>query len=154
MKGAIIIMEVILRKDKEKLGKAGEVISVKEGYARNFLIPQGLALINTPQNKKVCENEAKQAKQKEMREIKISEKVVSKLEDISCTVSVKVGENDKMFGSVTSADISEALKIHDIDIDKKHIILEKPIKELGAYTVEVKVHSGVTGKLKVWVVKE
>ncbi len=147
-------MDVILKKDIEKLGKAGEAVSVKEGYARNYLIPRGMVLKDTPCNRKAWENEVKLTEQKEIKEIKSSEELAKKMEDISCTISVKVGENDKLFGSVTSADIVEALKTQNIEIDKKHVVLEEPIKELGVYTVNVKIHAGITGKIKVWVVKE
>jgi len=149
-----MLMEVILKKNVERLGKAGDVINVKEGYARNYLFPENLAIENTGKNKKLWENELKVLKQKEMREKNVSENMVEKLESVSCTVNVKVGEEDKLFGSVTSADISDNLKSQGIDIDKKQIVLEEPIKELGVYVVDVKVSAGITGKVKVWVVKE
>ena len=147
-------MDVILKADMGKLGKAGEAVRVKEGYARNYLIPRGKALMDTPQNRKMWETEVKTVKQKEEKEIKSSEKIAKKLEDTSCTISVKVGANDKLFGSVTSADIVEALKAQGVEIDKKHIVLDEPIKELGVFIVDVKVHAGITSKIKVWVVKE
>ena len=147
-------MDVILKKDIKKVGNAGEAVDVKDGYARNYLIPRGMALKNTPQNRKAWENEVTLTKQKESKEIKLSEKLVKKLESISCTINMKAGENDRLFGSVTSADIAEALKTQGVEVDKKHIALDEPIKELGVYTVDVKVHAGITGKIKVWVVKE
>ena len=147
-------MDVILKKDIKKVGNAGEAVDVKDGYARNYLIPRGMALKNTPQNRKAWENEVTLTKQKESKEIKLSEKLVKKLESISCTINMKAGENDRLFGSVTSADIAEALKTQGVEVDKKHIVLDEPIKELGVYTVDVKVHAGIAGKIKVWVVKE
>ncbi len=147
-------MDVILKKDIEKLGKAGESVSVKEGYARNYLIPRGMVMKDTPNNKKLWENEVKSIERKETKEIKNSSELAKKLEDVSCTITVKVGENDKLFGSVTSADIAEALKAQNIEIDKKHMVLDEPIKELGVYTIDIKIHTGITGKIKVWVVKE
>ncbi len=147
-------MEVILKMDMDKLGKAGEAVSVKDGYARNYLIPRGFALVDTPKSRKAWESEVKRTEQKESKEIKTSEDFVKKLETISCTITVKVGEKDKLFGSVTSLDIAEALKAQGVEVDKKHVILDEPIKELGVYTIEVKAHAGVTGKVKIWVVKE
>ncbi len=147
-------MEIILKKDMDKLGKSGEVVSVKAGYARNYLFPGGFALVNTPQSRKAWENEVKRTEQKESKEARISEDLVKKLETISCTITVKAGEKDKLFGSVTSSDIVEAIRAQGVEVDKKQVFLEEPIKELGVYTIEIKVHAGITGRVKVWVVKE
>jgi len=147
-------MEVILRKNVERIGRAGEVVNVKEGFARNYLFPKKLAVENNEKNKKLLENEQKVIKQKETREKNVSENTARRLENISCTINVKVGAEEKLFGSVTSADIAESLKAQGLEIDKKHIVLDEPIKELGVFVVDVKLGAGVTGKVKVWVVKE
>jgi large subunit ribosomal protein L9 len=147
-------MQVILKKDIEKLGKAGEVASVKDGYARNYLIPKGLALVATPGNLKVIEREKKketvlleQAKQQ-------AQEIAEKINATSCTISVKAGEDGKLFGSVTNQDIALAYKQEGINIDRKKIELTEPIKEVGVFKVNVKLHPEVIAEAKIWVVKE
>ncbi len=147
-------MKVILRKDFDKLGKVGDVIDVKDGYARNYLIPQDVAYAVTPGNLKVLEEEKKQHAMREQKEERTAEKLASKLDNVSVTIKANVGEDDKLFGSVTSQMISESLQEQGFSIDKRIIELEEPIKALGIYTVPVKLHQKVTGKVKVWVVRE
>ena len=147
-------MEIILREDFEALGQAGEVVSVKDGYARNFLIPKGIAYLANEANKKRYENDVKQQAWRLNRDKKIAEELAIKLENVSCTISVQVGEEDKMFGSVTSQNIAEALASQGYEVDKRKILLEDPIKSLGIYSVPIKLHTDVEATVKVWVVKE
>jgi large subunit ribosomal protein L9 len=147
-------MEIILREDFESLGQAGQVISVKDGYARNFLIPKGIAYLANEANKKQYENDVKQQAWRLNREKKTAETLATKLENVSCTISVQVGEEDKMFGSVTSQNIADVLASQGFEVDKRKILLEEPIKSLGIYSVPIKLHADVEATVKVWVVKE
>jgi large subunit ribosomal protein L9 len=146
-------MKVILTEDIPKLGKIGDLIQIKDGYARNYLIPQNLAVPANPQNIKALEHQKTLLKQKQNRIKREAEKLAQKIEKISCTVSKPAGEEDKLFGSVTSLDIEKILKEEGIKIDRKKILLEEPIKTLGIYKVPIKLHPEVTANLKVWVVK-
>ena len=147
-------MKIILRQDHEKLGEAGNIINVKPGFARNFLIPQGIAMAASPQNKKRFENEKKQMNWRKEQEKRKAEELAKQLESVSCTITVQVGEEDKLFGSVTSQNIAESLAAQEYEIDKRKIQLEEPIKSLGIYSVPIKLHTDVEAKVKVWVVKE
>ncbi len=147
-------MEIILRQDYETLGKSGEVVKVKPGYARNFLIPKGIAYIATESNKKRFENDIKQQQWQQNRDMKMAEELAKKLENVSCTITVQVGEEDKMFGSVTSQNIADSLAGQGYEIDKRKIQLDEPIKSLGIYSVPIKLHHDVNATIKVWVVKE
>jgi len=147
-------MKVILRQDHDKLGEAGKVIQVKAGYARNFLIPKGVAYPATADNIKRYDSEKEQLNMKIIQEQKKSEEFAKVLENVSCTITVQVGEEDKLFGSVTSQNIAEVLEEQGHKIDKRKIILEEPIKSLGIYSVPIKLHPEVEAKVKVWVVKE
>ena len=147
-------MKVILRKDYKDLGSAGETINVKPGFARNFLIPKGVALIATPENEKRYLKEIKQLNLKKELDKKRAEKLAKELENISCTITVQVGEEDKLFGSVTTQNIAEALESLGHTIDKRKILLDEPIKSLGIYSVPIKLFPDVEAKVKVWVVKE
>ena len=147
-------MDIILREDFESLGQAGEVVSVKDGYARNFLIPKGIAYLANEANKKRYENDVEQQAWRLNRDKKIAEELAIKLENISCTISVQVGEEDKMFGSVTSQNIAESLSSQGFEVDKRKILLDDPIKSLGIYSVPIKLHTEVESTVKVWVVKE
>ena len=147
-------MKLVLRQDYEPLGESGTVVNVKTGFARNFLIPKGLAMPATEKNLKRYENEKKQMYWRQEKEKRQSEDLAKTLENVSCTITVQVGEEDKMFGSVTSQNIAEALESQGYTIDKRKIILEEPIKSLGIYSVPIKLHTDVEAKVKVWVVKE
>lgn len=147
-------MEIILRQDFEGLGTAGEIVKVKDGYGRNYLIPKGVAYIATDANKKRHESDLKQQGMRLARDKKVAEELAEKLKTISCTITVQVGEEDKLFGSVTSLNIAESLASQGFEIDKRKILLEEPIKSLGIYSVPVKLHTDVEGTVKVWVVKE
>ena len=147
-------MKVILRKDFESLGHIGDVIDVKEGYARNFLIPRKIAYTALEGNLKALEDEKKSIARKSEKELHAAEAVSSELEKVSVTIPVQVGEEDKIFGSVTAQMIAAALKEKSFDIDKRKIEIEEPIKTLGIYNVNVKLHSNVGASIKVWVVRE
>jgi len=147
-------MKVILRKDLETLGNAGDVVVVKDGYARNFLIPKGFALKADKKNIQLLESEKKQQKVKMSKDRKEAELLAEQLNKVSCTATMNVGEEDKVFGSVTTQNIADLLKDQGIEIDRKKIILSEPIKALGIYTIPIKLHSEVEAKIKLWVVKE
>lgn len=147
-------MEVILSQDVVKLGKVGNVVKVKDGFARNYLIPRKLALIATPENlKKIEAQKAKIAREYEKTK-KAAEELAERLNKVSCTVTVEVNDLDKLYGSVTDAEIAHALEVEGFTIDKKTIFLEKPIEELGIFEVGVKLHPDVTAKIRVWVAKK
>ena len=147
-------MRIILKQDYGRLGEAGEIVAVKAGFARNFLIPRSIAYEANKGNLKRYEEEKKHLLQKSEKEKKQCEMLAEKLEKVSCTISVAVGEEDKLFGSVTSQDIADSLQEKGIEIDKRKIQLEEPIKSLGIYTIPAKLHPEVTANVKVWVVKK
>lgn len=147
-------MKIILRQDHEQLGKLGDIVEVKPGYARNYLIPRKIGYAATPGNLQALEEDKKQHLLRQEKDLHQAEKMVTELEKLSITLKVKVGEDEKLFGSVTSQMISEALQEKGISLDKRSIEIEEPIKALGIYTVNVKLHPNVTGKVKVWVVSE
>jgi large subunit ribosomal protein L9 len=147
-------MKVILRKNSDKLGNMSEVVSVKDGYARNYLIPRGIAYEATEGSLSQLEEERKQQSRFIDKERKQAETLAAQLEKISITIKMKVGEEDKLFGSVTSQMIADALVEKEITLDKRHIELDEPLKALGIYDVPVKLAGGVMGKIKVWIVRE
>lgn len=147
-------MKVILRKDFETLGKIGDVVAVKDGYARNYLLPRQIAYRATTSSLRALEEEKKQHERQEQKQLKDAEKVGSELEKVSITIAMKVGEDDKLFGSVTSQMIADALKEKGFTVDKRTIELEEPIKTLGIFEVPVKLHTKISAKAKVWVVRE
>jgi len=147
-------MKVILCQAVKGLGEKGDVILVKDGYGRNYLIPRRLAWEATEENIRRLKEEKQREEEKDEKILRSALAFATNLSKISCTIPVKVGESEKIFGAVTSSDIREALFSKGIDVDKKDILLDEPIKELGVYTVEVRVHPRVTGRVKVWVVKE
>jgi len=147
-------MEIILRQDYQGLGKTGDVVTVKDGYARNYLIPKGIAYVATKENKKRLENELKVKTWRVEKEKLAAEELAKKLANVSCTIPVQVGEEDKLFGSVTSQNIAEALAAQGIEVDRRKIQLNEPIKSLGIYSVPIKLHPEVEATVKVWVVKE
>jgi large subunit ribosomal protein L9 len=147
-------MKVILRKEHEKLGNIGDAVDVKDGYARNYLFPRNIAYPATAGAMAALAEEKKQAERRVSKELKGSEKIAAELEKVSITIQMQVGEDEKLFGSVTSQMIADQLKEKGFTIDKRIIALDEPIKALGIYTVDVKLHQNVTGKVKVWVVRE
>ena len=147
-------MKLILRKTVEKLGNPGDVVEVKRGYGSNFLVPGGLALAATEQNLKRVEIEKCREADRKKKELDFAKSLAEKLSAGSLTVPVVVGEDEKMFGSVTSMDIAKALKQEEISVERHDILLEDPIRELGVYNVKVKLHQEVEAVVKVWVVKK
>ena len=147
-------MKVILLKDIETLGSAGEVVEVKNGYGRNFLIPRNEALVATAANMAQFESRRKQQETLSERDRRAAEALAKKLEAESITAQVKVGEEDRLFGSVTAQNIAELLDEKGYEIDRRAIQLEDPIRELGVYNVEVRLHPEVATAVKLWVVKE
>ena len=147
-------MKVILRKNYDQLGKIGDLIEVKNGYARNFLFPRQIAYVATKGNIRALEEEKKQAAKKEVKELEGAKLLAAELENVSITIPVKVGEEDKIFGSVTNQMISDALKEKSYDIEKRKIDLDEPIKALGIYDVNIKLHHEVKAVIKTWVVRE
>ena len=147
-------MKVILKKSVNKVGVIGDIVNVSEGYARNYLLPSGLAVFADEGNVKSIEHHKKVIQSKVDQERKHAEKIAEKLSAHSCNITKKVGEGDKLFGSVTTADIEEALKRDGFDVSRKDIVLPEHIKALGVYTVPVRVYPGVEAHLKIWVVQE
>ena len=147
-------MKVILRQNYEPLGKIGEVVDVKDGYARNYLLPHKIAYTALKGNIQALEEEKKQAAKKTQQELKAAEETATELEKVSVTIPVQVGEEDKIFGSVTAQMIADALKEKSYDIDKRKIEIDETIKTLGIYSVSIKLHPSVSAKIKVWVVRE
>jgi large subunit ribosomal protein L9 len=147
-------MKLILRQDFAQLGHVGDVVDVKDGYARNYLIPRNIAYEATASSIRQLDEEKKQHARHAEKEKFASEKVAAELEKVSITIQMKVGEEDKLFGSVTSQMIADSLKEKGLAIDKRLIDIEDSIKALGIYTVDVKLPGGVIGKVKVWVVRE
>ncbi len=147
-------MQVILLENVPSLGKAGDLVKVSDGYGRNYLIPQKKALLATEKSLKVVEHQKRQVQQRLEKGKKDAQKLSQQIEGLSCTFSKTVGESGKLFGSVTSMDIENYLKENRIDVDRKKILLEEPIKNLGMFTVPIKLSAEVTAQLKVWVVQE
>ena len=147
-------MKVILRQNHESLGQVGDVVDVKDGFARNFLIPRKIAYAALTGNIQALEEEKKTLEKKLMQEIHASENLSTELEKVSVSIPVQVGEEDKIFGSVTTQMIADALKEKGFEIDKRKIEIEEPIKALGIYGISIKLHPSVTAKIKVWVVRE
>ena len=147
-------MKVILREDVPNLGDSGTVVNVKPGYARNYLIPQGLAAQATSRNIKLSEHTLREIqKQIDVENARVEE-VKARLQDVSVTVTKAAGDNEKLFGSVTTKDIASALAEEGVTLDRRRIVIEEPIKSLGVYTVNAKLRGGVNAEFKVWVVKE
>jgi len=147
-------VKVILVKDVKNVGKAGEVVNVSDGYGRNYLIPKGLAIEATESNLKMLNEKKKAEERKRQQELEQAKELAQKLSKVGVTLKVKAGENGKLFGSVTSKDVEEALKEKGFEIDKKKIVLPENIKTTGTYYAEVKLYQGVTAKVQVDVVAE
>jgi large subunit ribosomal protein L9 len=147
-------MKIILKEDVPHLGEPGAVVNVKPGYARNYLIPQGLAAIATSRNIKMMEHNLKKIQRQIDTAKAAAGEVKTRLAELSVTISKAAGEQEKLFGSVTTRDIAAALKEEGITIDRKRVIIPDPIKTLGVYTIQVKLYGGEMADLKVWVVKE
>ncbi len=147
-------MQVILVEDVPSLGKVGDLVKVSDGYARNFLIPQKKAIFATPKNLKALEHQKRQVQHRLGKARKDAQRLAQEIESLSCTISKQAGESGKLFGSVTSMDIEAYLKEHHIDVDRKKILLDEPLKNVGMYTVPIKLQPDIIAQLKVWVVQE
>jgi len=147
-------MDVILRQDVDKVGRSGDVVTVKDGYGRNFLLPRGLAYLATDGNRKRLAAEHAQKDKKYGAEVAAAREIAGRLEAQSLTFTMKAGEGDKLFGSVTAADVAEKLKAEGFTVDKKVIELDEPIKALGTFKIPVRLHHEVRPEVRIWVVKE
>ena len=147
-------MEVILRENVENLGKVGDVVKVKDGYARNYLLPQRLAYVATESNKRRIGREAEAIAARQATDKNKAEEFAARLAEVTLTFSVKVGEEDKLYGSVTSADIQEQLAQQGFEVEKRRIALPEPIRALGEFAVSLRLHPEVKPELQVTVVKE
>ena len=147
-------MEVILREDVDKLGRRGEVVKVAEGYGRNFLLPRGLAMAVSEANKAMIAKERKAHELQAAKEKAEFQAVAERIAALRFIAPRKVGEHDALYGSVTSGDIAEFLKAKGIEIDKRKVHLDEPIKKLGEHEVSIKLHPEVSGNLRVLVTKE
>ena len=145
-------MQVILKEDVASLGRSGELVWVKPGYGRNYLIPQGLALVATRRNVTRLEHERKQVELHALKLRQDAEGIARKIAGVTLQLERSIGEGDKMFGSVTGRDIAEALAAEELKVDHRKIQLDEPIKALGQYTVDGKLARDVTAQVKVWVV--
>lgn len=146
-------MRIILIKDHEQLGQAGTTLEVKDGYARNYLIPQGIAL---PENSISLKRLQEESRLKELRKQKALQKslaLAEKIKSLTLTIPVQVGEEDRVFGAVTNQQIADQLQALGYEIDKRHILLEEPIKALGIFEIPIKVHPEVTANVKLFVVR-
>jgi large subunit ribosomal protein L9 len=147
-------MKVILRRDHENLGKMGDQVNVKNGFARNYLFPKNIAIEASPKALRILEDEKKLLKRREEKTKREAAAQAKLMENVSITATVAVGEEDKVFGSVTSQQISDLLKEKGFEVDKKKVVLDDPIKALGVYDVAIKLHAEVEAKIRLWVVKE
>ena len=147
-------MEIILRQAVENLGKPGDVVKVKSGYARNYLLPHGLAYEATPGNLKRIQQERDRLEAAENERRTAAQGIAEKIEQVSLTFSARVGDEGKLFGSVTASDIAAQLEAQGFSIEKRQIDLHEPIKALGVYRVPVRLHADVKPEVRVWVIKQ
>ncbi|HTI63261.1 MAG TPA: 50S ribosomal protein L9 [Gemmatimonadaceae bacterium] len=147
-------MEIILRQGVENLGKPGDVVKVKAGYARNYLLPHGLAYEATPGNLKRIQQERDRLEAAENERRTAAQGLAERFEQVSLTFSARVGEEGKLFGSVTAADIAQQLEAQGFHVEKRQIDLHEPIKALGVYRVPVRLHADVKPEVRVWVIKQ
>ncbi len=147
-------MEVILREHVDNLGRRGDIVKVANGYARNYLLPRNLALLPTEGNRKHIERERAKFEVREAEDRKVAEALAERLSNISISIARKVGETEALYGSVTTADIAEALAAKGFEIDRRKLQLGEPIRKIGAFDVPVKLHRDVTARVKVQVIAE
>ncbi len=145
-------MDIILKEDVHNLGKSGELVTVRDGYGRNYLLPQGKAIAATKKNVTQLEHEKKLIAARNAKLLKDAQSIAERLAAIEITIQRQAGAEDKLFGSVTARDVEEALAEKGVKLDRKKIDLSEPIRSLGMYTLDAKLSSDVTGKIKVWVV--
>jgi len=147
-------MEVILREAVDGLGQEGEIVKVSPGYARNYLIPKNLASLTSGSDAKKVEHQRRTLADKRKREMRTLTDLQTQISQTEVRIPVRTGEEDRVFGSVTNADIADALAREGIDVDRRKIVIEEPIRALGVYTVPVRLSGDLTAELTVWVVKE
>lgn len=147
-------MEIILLENVSNLGKRGDTVRVKPGFARNYLFPRKMAIMASDANKRAFTEGEKVRSRRDVVEMRSAQEQAAKLADASVTITVKVGEDDRLYGSVSNADIAKELESQGYSIDKRHVLLEEPIKKIGVYTVDVKLHREVVVPIRVWVVKQ
>ena len=147
-------MEVILRQAVDNLGHPGDIVKVSNGFARNFLLPRGIAYEATPGNRKRIQQERSRLEAAENERRGAAEELAKKLEEVSLSFSARVGEENKLFGSVTAADIAQQLEAQGLHIERRMIDLHEPIRSLGVYRIPVRLHADVRPELKVWVIKQ
>ena len=147
-------MEIILRQAVENLGTTGDVVKVKSGYARNYLLPHGLAYEATPGNLKRIQQERDRLEAAENERRGAAQTLAERLEQVSLTFSARVGDEGKLFGSVTAADIAQQLEAQGFHLEKRQIDLHEPIKALGVYRIPIRLHADVKPEVRVWVIKQ
>lgn len=147
-------MEIILKEDVENLGRALDLVKVKTGYAHNYLFPRGLAVLATVTARKMIAAERAKAEERFRAEKAQIQVLADKMKDVSLTIAAKVHEGEKLYGSIQSSDISAKLKEAGYDVDKRHIMLAEPIKQLGMYTLKIQLHKDVETKIKLWVISD
>jgi large subunit ribosomal protein L9 len=147
-------MHVILLEDVKGLGRRGEKVKVAPGHARNFMIPNKLAIPAAGAGARIFQENERQRSRRELKAKHEAEEISKRFADVSIHISVEVGEEDRLFGSVTASDIADHLRQQGIEVDKRRILLEEPLKQLGVYNVPIKLHRDVEPKVKVWVVKK
>lgn len=147
-------MKLILKETIESLGLVGSIVNVSEGYARNYLLPQKKAVLNTPQNLKMLEKEKAKLEIQIAKEKGLAEEIAGKLEGVVCKITAKVSEEDRLYGSISVRDIVDSLAAHGFTVEKSMVLLAEPIKTLGTFTVPVRVYKGIKPNIKVEVVPE
>ncbi len=147
-------MKVILLEDVESMGKTGDILKVADGYGRNYLIPKGLAIEASTKNVKVLEHEKREVARRAEKERKKAEADLEKFSGVVCTLFRKVGKQDKLFGAVTTKDIEKTLRDQGMNVDRRHIILEEPLKSLGEFPVKIRLYPGIIAEISVVVAKE
>ena len=147
-------MEIILKEDVQNLGRALELVKVKTGYAHNFLFPRGLAVLATVSAKKQVAADREKIEERYRQEKKVFQAQADKMKDLSLTIAAKVSDGEKLYGSIQASDISAKLKDAGYDIDKRHVLLAEPIKQLGMYTLKIQLHKDVETKIKLWIISD
>jgi large subunit ribosomal protein L9 len=147
-------MKIILKEDIKKIGKMGQIVDVADGYARNYLVPKGFAVEASTKNIRSLEHEKRIIQEKAKKLKDSAQDIASRISSMTLMIKAKAGEEEKLFGSVTTMDIAEALLNEGIEIDKKRISLEEPIKRLGSYSVQIKLHSDVSVPLNIQIIQE
>ncbi|HQO36273.1 MAG TPA: 50S ribosomal protein L9 [bacterium] len=147
-------MEVILREAVNGLGREGDIVQVKPGYARNYLLPNGIASLTASTDARKVEHQRRLLADKQKRELKTTTDLAKRIEAQEIRIPARTGEEDRVFGSVTTADISEALAKAGIEVDRRKIVIEEPIRALGVYTIPIRLTGEITADMKLWVVKQ